>query len=94
MSVALEVIRTMVRCPAGLPGEVLAEKLQQATKDDYQRTRPKKARYNPEYKDKPAAGEPRIHNATAEQKQRFQEFLQTASAEERQAFQDVLQPAA
>jgi Transposase DDE domain len=79
VSVAIDVIRTMVRCPAGLPGEVLAEKLQEATKDTYQRTRPKKARYNPEYKDKPAAGEPVIQTATQEHKQWLQLYLQSAA---------------
>jgi hypothetical protein len=77
VSVAIDVIRTMVRCPAGLPGEVLAEKLQAASKDDYQRTRPKKARYNPQYKDKPAAGEPIVLNATDEHKRLLQLFLQS-----------------
>jgi hypothetical protein len=79
VSVALEVIRMLVRCPAGLPGEVLAEELQGATKDGYRRTRPKKARYNPQYKDKPAAGEPVILRATEEHKRLLQIFLQSAA---------------
>lgn len=79
VSAAIEVIRTMVRCPAGLPGEALAEKLQEATKDAYQRQRPKKGRYNPQYKDKPAAGEPVIRTATEEQKQWLQLYLQSAA---------------
>jgi hypothetical protein len=94
VSMALEVIRTLVRCPAGLPGETLAEQLQEATKDHYQRTRPRKGRYNPQFKDKPAAGKPIIQIATDKQKQMFQQFLQTASEEQKMAFQDVLQTAA
>jgi hypothetical protein len=77
VSVAIAVVRTMVRCPAGLPGEVLAEKLQEATKDDYQRTRPKKGRYNPQRKDKPAAGKPKIQIASEKQKQLLQLYLQS-----------------
>ncbi len=77
VSVAIAVVRTMVRCPAGLPGEALAEKLQQATKDDYQRTRPKKGRYNPKYKDKPAAGQPTILIASEKQKEWLQLYLQS-----------------
>lgn len=79
VSVAIEVIRAMVRCPAGLPGQILAEKLQAATVDNYQRTRPKKARYNPNFKDKPAAGKPVILLASAKHKEMLQLYLQSVA---------------
>ena len=42
----------------------MAEQLQSATKDDYHRKSSKKARYRPQYKDKPAAGKPIIETAS------------------------------
>lgn len=91
VSVAIAVIRTMLRCPAGLPAEALAEKLQAARKDAYQRTRPKKARYNPKDKDKPAAGEPVVLDATDEHKRLLQLFLQ--SEEQKRLCQNLTQSA-
>jgi Transposase DDE domain len=93
VSLALAVIRTMVHCPAGVPGEAgLAEQLRVATLDEYRRTRPKKARYNPDYKDKPAAGEPVVQDATKEQKCLLQQYLH--AEEDKRLAQEQLQPVA
>jgi hypothetical protein len=93
VSLALAVIRTMVHCPAGVPGEAgLAEQLREATQDEYRRTRSKKARYNPDYKDKPAAGEPVVQDATEEQKRLLQQYLQ--AEEDKRLAQEQLQPVA
>jgi hypothetical protein len=93
VSLALAVIRTMVHCPAGVPGEAgLAEQLQEATLDEYRRTRPKKARYNPDYKDKPAAGEPVVQDATEEHKCLLQQYLQ--AEEDKRLAQEQLQAVA
>jgi hypothetical protein len=93
VSLALAVIRTMVHGPAGVPGEAgLAEQLQEATLDEYRRTRPKKARYNPDYKDKPAAGEPVVQDATEEHKCLLQQYLQ--AEEDKRLAQEQLQAVA
>jgi hypothetical protein len=68
VSMAIHVIRTMFQRTSERCEESMASKLQKATKDGYHRHRSKEARYKPDYKDKPAAGKPKIRNATREQK--------------------------
>lgn len=45
-----------------------------ATKDDYERTTTKRARYQANYKDKPSAGKPIVRTATSEQKRAYDEL--------------------
>ena len=59
--------------------ESFAKKLQRARKDTYTRQRPKAARYRPDSKDKPAAGKPKILNATKKHRKLLQEHLNTAA---------------
>lgn len=53
-------------------------KLQQATKDLYHRTRSKRARYRPNYKDKPSATKPILVTATAQQRENYRALLKAA----------------
>lgn len=50
---------------------ILSLRLADATKDDYERSTSKAARYKPNFKDKPANGKPVIKNATAEQRKAY-----------------------
>jgi hypothetical protein len=75
VSLAIAVVRTMMGHLAGAPEVAMAEQLQSATKDNYQRQGPKKARYRPEYKDKPAAGKPIIERAAAKHKLWLRQYL-------------------
>lgn len=52
--------------------------LRQATKDQYKRTKPKTARYQPNIKDKPSTSGPKIVKASAKQKKRFHELSHAA----------------
>lgn len=61
------------------PQEAFHTQLQAATKDNYQRRGSKKARYRPDYKDKPSAGKPKILTATREHKSRLVLYLNTAA---------------
>jgi hypothetical protein len=79
VSLAIAVVRTMMAYLAGVPEVAMAEQLQSATKDNYQRQGSKKARYRPEYKDKPAAGKPIIEKATAKHKLWLQQYLEAAA---------------
>lgn len=56
----------------------LRTKLQQATKDSYQRTSSKKARYQPKYKDKPSTKQPVLITATKQQKAKYAAILRAA----------------
>jgi hypothetical protein len=59
--------------------ETLNARLQTATIDNYQRTASKKARYQPNYKDKPSAGEPKIITAKRQHKIQLQNYLAVAA---------------
>jgi DDE family transposase len=65
VALAIQVIRDTLRRWWERPEETFANKLQAAIKDDHIRYRSKKARYRPDYKDKPSAGKPVIRKATA-----------------------------
>jgi hypothetical protein len=67
VSLAIQVIRTTFKRSKDVPQQTLTIKLQGATKDSYRRKSSKEARYKPQYKDKPAAGSPRVLNATRQQ---------------------------
>jgi hypothetical protein len=68
VSLAIHVIRTTFQRPSEVPDEAFATQLQTATKDPYRRKAKKEARYKPEYKDKPAAGRPKVLTATQQQR--------------------------
>jgi len=79
VSLAIGVIRGMLQRWSEEADESFAKKLQRARKDTYTRQRPKAARYRPDSKDKPAAGKPKILNATKKQRKLLQEHLNTAA---------------
>ena len=56
----------------------LARNIRSATKDAYQRTKSKRARYQPNFKDKPSATKPELVTATTAQRQAYHE-LRTAA---------------
>jgi hypothetical protein len=68
VSLAIQVIRTTFQRPSEVPDEALATQLQMAVKDRYRRKAKKEARYKPQYKDKPAAGSPKVLTATQQQR--------------------------
>jgi len=67
VSLAIQVIRTTFQRWSEIPDETFTAKLQAATKDSYRRKTSKEARYKPDYKDKPAAGKPKVLTATQQQ---------------------------
>jgi hypothetical protein len=68
VSLAIQVVRSMIHRSREQPELSLAEDLQGAIKDKYKRNASKLARYRPRYKDKPAAGRPKVLKATQEHK--------------------------
>jgi hypothetical protein len=79
VSLAIQVVRTTFQRWAENPQESFWEQLQKATKDAYERKVPKKGRYRPNYKDKPAAGKPKVRCATKKHKAWLREFLKSAA---------------
>jgi Transposase DDE domain len=73
VALAIDVVRETFRRWWERPDEAFATKLQEATKDTHKRRRSKKARYCPNYKDKPAAGKPKVSAATRWHKARLKE---------------------
>jgi len=71
----IRAVRRSLSRMAGVPEEeaTLHELLREATKDEYQRTRKKAARYNPQKKDKPSCGQPKVKRATAEQRKKYKQ---------------------
>lgn len=79
VALAIQVIRETLQRWWERPEAAFATKLQGATKERYTRHGSKKARYCPNYKDKPAAGKPVVRNATPQQKARFKQCLANAA---------------
>jgi hypothetical protein len=79
VGLAIEVIREMLRRWSERPDVSFAENLRGATKDGYERKRSKKARYCPNYKDKPKAGKPKIRKAARQDKLRLKRYLENAA---------------
>jgi hypothetical protein len=80
VSLAIQVIRATFQRPSEIPDEAFTIQLRTATKDTYQRKTSKEARYKPEYKDKPAAGQPKVLTATRKQIAQAAEYkLKTAA---------------
>jgi hypothetical protein len=71
VSLAIRIVReTLARwyeTPAA--GEIFGRRLRTAAADNYQRTSSKKARFRSDFKDKPAAKQPKLLDATRQQKQ-------------------------
>jgi hypothetical protein len=64
VALAIQVIRETFRRWWERPDQAFQIKLQSATKETYTRHSSKKARYCPNYKDKPSTGKPVVRNAT------------------------------
>jgi hypothetical protein len=79
VTLAIQVIRETFRRWWERSGEALTTKLQSATKDTHTRHGSKRARYCPDYKDKPAAGKPVVRVATPWHKARIKQCLATAA---------------
>ena len=79
VSLAIQVIRSMIANVWVRSEKSFGERMGDAQKDSYQRKRPKAARYRPESKDKPAAGKPKIQTMNRQQKIRLEECLNTAA---------------
>jgi hypothetical protein len=79
VSLAIQVIRETVERWMERPEEIFTTKLGRATTDRYKRKRSKKARYKPDYKDKPKAGEPKVKTATQWHKERAKQHLNAAA---------------
>jgi|SRR5262245_4515078 len=79
VALAIQVIRDTVQHYSERPERAFREQLRSATKDRYQRTKPKQGRYRPKYKDRPKAGSPAIRVATAGHKALLQRYLKTVA---------------
>ena len=79
VALAIQVVRETFRRWWESPEEAFATKLQAATKDTHTRQGSKKARYCPNYKDKPSAGKPVVRTATPWHKKRIKRCLATAA---------------
>jgi hypothetical protein len=64
VSLAIQVVRTTFQRWSERPEEDFWDQIRGATKDEYKRKSAKRARYRPNYKDKPAAGKPKVRSAT------------------------------
>lgn len=77
VSLAIRIVRETVdrwqETPAA--GETFQLRLRAAVVDNYRRTRSKKARYRPDFKDKPSAKKPKFLDATQQHKRRLQKHL-------------------
>jgi Transposase DDE domain len=79
VSLAIQIIRAMLQRWSERAEETFGQRLQTATKDTYKRRSSKEARYKPEYKDKPAAGFPKVLTATRQHKARLRQLLDAAA---------------
>jgi hypothetical protein len=79
VALAIQVVRETLRRWWERPEEVFATKLRGATKQPYQQQSSKKARYHPNYKDKPSTGEPVIREATPWHKAKLKQCTTAAA---------------
>lgn len=79
VSLAIQIVRTMLQRWSEQAEQTFAQQLRAARKDDYQRKRPKRARYRPDYRDKPAAGHPQIIVASRQHKTWLCQYLKSAA---------------
>jgi hypothetical protein len=76
VSLAIQVIRETFRRYLEYSEQSFWEQLRRATKDSYKRKTSKKARYRPEYKDKPKADKPKVQVATKKHKALLRSYLE------------------
>ena len=76
-ALAIGIIRDMLdrRHEEAPESERMQIRFQKATKDAYKRRRPKRARFRPNYKDKPKAGHPNVINAGRIRQAQYQKHL-------------------
>jgi hypothetical protein len=81
VSLAIRIVRETVGRWQETPatGETFQLRLRAAVGDDYRRTSSKKARYRPDFKDKPSAKKPKLLDATPQHKQWLQQHLKKAA---------------
>lgn len=81
VSLAIQVVRRTFQRWSEQPDRTysFAVQLRSAVKDEYQRSTSKRARYQPNYKDKPAAGKPKIIPANQHHKLRLIRYLNAAA---------------
>jgi hypothetical protein len=79
VSLAIQVVRTTFQRWSERPEIDFWEQIRGATKDAYKRKKSKTARYKPNYKDKPAAGEPNVRSATKKHKALLRRHLRAAA---------------
>ena len=77
VSLAIQIIRTMMQNASEVSKQTFGEKLRVARKDSYKRKGSKKARYRPQSPDKPTAGHPKIVRATRAHKMKLKRYLET-----------------
>jgi len=77
VSLALSVIQDAMRSWHNevLSPQALNSRLREAVKDDYQRTKSKRARYRVDNKDAPSATKPKIAKASTRQREAYQELI-------------------
>lgn len=75
-ALAIRILRELLerRHEKSPPEGTLNARLGQAATDHYQRRRSKRARYRPNYKDKPAAGAPKIIEAQPKHKRDLEKY--------------------
>jgi Transposase DDE domain len=79
VALAIQVVRETFQRWWDQPEEAFATRLQGATKEKYTRRRSKKARYCPNFKDKPSAGAPQVRKATHWHKERLKRCFENAA---------------
>jgi hypothetical protein len=81
VSLAIRIVRETVDRWQETPatGETFQLRLRTAVGDDYHRTSSKKARYRPDFKDKPSAKKPKLLDATQQHKRWLQQHLKKAA---------------
>ena len=81
VSLAIRIVRETLdrwyETPAA--SETFSRRLRAAVTDDYRRTSSKKARYRPNFNDKPSAKKPKLLDATRQQKQWLEKYLKKAA---------------
>ena len=74
-ALAIQVVRETFQHWNVRPVESFRSKLRRALKDKYERRKSKKARYQPNYKDKPSAKHPVVRAATRKHKRMLRQHL-------------------
>jgi hypothetical protein len=75
VSIAIQVVREMIQRWSETAERSFVQTLPGAPKDTYKRRSSKKARYRPDYKDKPSTGKPTFLKASRELKPKLNKLL-------------------